>query len=97
VAVLVNVWRVREDELLKGMQTNAVCSLEGMSVRHELLACDADPDDLTAQVVTNKIGLPSEQVFKPMVAQRPPRGLLRDGAWRLATRPEGGWRRCAVR
>jgi Cys-tRNA(Pro)/Cys-tRNA(Cys) deacylase len=51
------------------MKTNAVRLLEGMGVRHELRAYDVDPDDLTAETVADKIGLPAEQVFKTLVAR----------------------------
>src|SRR6516165_4498218 len=43
------------------MKTNAV--------RHELRAYEVDPDDLTAQTVAAKVGLPAEQVFKTLVAR----------------------------
>ena len=38
-------------------------------VQYELRAYDVDPDDLTAQTVADKIGLPAEQVFKTLVAR----------------------------
>src|SRR2546423_9482886 len=50
------------------MKTNAVRLLEAMGVPHELRAYDVDPDDLTAESVADKIGLPAEQVFKTLVA-----------------------------
>src|SRR6266436_4600840 len=52
-----------------GMKTNAVRLLEEMGVRHELRAYDVDPNDLTAETVANKIGLPAGQVFKTLVAR----------------------------
>ncbi len=51
------------------MKTNAVRLLEEMGIAHELRAYDVDPDDLTAETVAGKIGLPSEQVFKTLVAR----------------------------
>jgi Cys-tRNA(Pro)/Cys-tRNA(Cys) deacylase len=51
------------------MKTNAVRLLEEMGVAHELRAYEVDPDDLTAQTVADKIGLPAEQVFKTLVAR----------------------------
>ena len=51
------------------MKTNAVRLLEELGVAHELRAYDVDPDDLSAQSVADKIGLPAEQVFKTLVAQ----------------------------
>ena len=51
------------------MKTNAVRLLEEMGVGHELRAYEVDPDDLTAETVADKIGLPAEQVFKTLVAR----------------------------
>jgi Cys-tRNA(Pro)/Cys-tRNA(Cys) deacylase len=51
------------------MKTNAVRLLEQMGVRHELREYEIDPDDLTAQTVAAKVGLPAEQVFKTLVAR----------------------------
>jgi Cys-tRNA(Pro)/Cys-tRNA(Cys) deacylase len=51
------------------MKTNAVRLLEEMGVRYELRAYDVDPDDLTAETVAAKIGLPAAQVFKTLVAR----------------------------
>src|SRR5438270_11711593 len=51
------------------MKTNAVRLLEERGVRYELRAYDVDPDDLTAETVADKIGLPAEQVFKTLVAR----------------------------
>ena len=50
------------------MKTNAVRLLEEMGVRHELRAYEVDPDDLTAETVAAKVGLPAAQVFKTLVA-----------------------------
>jgi Cys-tRNA(Pro)/Cys-tRNA(Cys) deacylase len=51
------------------MKTNAVRLLEEMAVRHELRAYEVDPDDLTAETVAAKVGLPAAQVFKTLVAR----------------------------
>src|SRR6185295_13525606 len=51
------------------MKTNAVRLLEEMGIRHELRSYDVDPDDLTAETVAVKVGLPAEQVFKTLVAR----------------------------
>ena len=51
------------------MKTNAVRLLEAMRVPFELRAYDVDLDDLTAETVADKIGMPSEQVFKTLVAR----------------------------
>src|SRR5215475_14046151 len=51
------------------MKTNAVRLLEEMKVPHELREYVVDPEDLTAETVAMKVGLPSEQVFKTLVAR----------------------------
>jgi Cys-tRNA(Pro)/Cys-tRNA(Cys) deacylase len=51
------------------MKTNAARLLDEMGVRYELRAYEVDPDDLTAETVAAKIGLPAEQVFKTLVAR----------------------------
>ena len=57
------------------MKTNAVRLLEEMAVRHELRAYDVDPDDLTAETVAAKVGLPAAQVFKTLVARGDRQGV----------------------
>src|SRR5262245_16131247 len=51
------------------MKTNAVRLLEEMGVPHELREYDVDSDDLTAETVAAKVGLPAAQVFKTLVAR----------------------------
>ena len=51
------------------MKTNAVRLLEEMGIAHELREYEVDPDDLTAETVAAKIGLPLEQVFKTLVVR----------------------------
>ena len=68
------------------MKTNAVRLLEEMGVAHELRAYEVDPDDLTAQTVAAKVGLPAEQVFKTLVARGDRHGVcfaVVPGNWRL--------------
>ncbi len=50
-------------------KTNAVRLLDRMGIRYELREYEADPDDLAAETVAAKIGLPPEQVFKTLVAR----------------------------
>ncbi|MFY9845822.1 MAG: Cys-tRNA(Pro) deacylase [Terriglobales bacterium] len=54
-------------------KTNAVRLLDQMGIHYELREYEVDPDDLAAETVAAKIGLPPEQVFKTLVA-RPERG-----------------------
>lgn len=51
------------------MKTNAVRLLDEMGIKYELREYDVDPEDLTAETVAAKIGLPVEQVFKTLVAR----------------------------
>jgi Cys-tRNA(Pro)/Cys-tRNA(Cys) deacylase len=51
------------------MKTNAVRLLDKLGIRYELRDYEVDPDDLDAKTVAAKIGLPTEQVFKTLVAR----------------------------
>ncbi len=50
-------------------KTNAARLLDGMGIHYELREYEVDPDDLAAETVAAKIGLPPEQVFKTLVAR----------------------------
>lgn len=49
-------------------KTNALRLLDRLGIRYELRTYEVDPDDLSAETVAAKIGLPPEQVFKTLVA-----------------------------
>lgn len=51
------------------MKTNAVRILEDQGIKYTLCDYDVDPDDLSAETVAGKIGLPAEQVFKTLVVR----------------------------
>ncbi|HST77451.1 MAG TPA: Cys-tRNA(Pro) deacylase [Verrucomicrobiae bacterium] len=51
------------------MKTNAVRLLENLGIRYELREYSVDPEDLAAESVAAKIGMPAEQVFKTLVAR----------------------------
>jgi Cys-tRNA(Pro)/Cys-tRNA(Cys) deacylase len=51
------------------MKTNAVRLLDTLGIRYELRDYAVDPNDLDAERVAAKIGLPAEQVFKTLVAR----------------------------
>src|SRR6476646_7756448 len=59
----------------KKMKTNAVRLLETLGVQYELREYEVDPDDLAAETVAAKIGLPPEQVFKTLLARGDRHGL----------------------
>ena len=51
------------------MKTNAVRLLDSLNISYELREYEVDPDDLAAETVAAKIGLPPEQVFKTLLAR----------------------------
>lgn len=51
------------------MKTNAARHLDKLGIRYEVREYEVDPEDLTAETVAQKIGLPAEQVFKTLVAR----------------------------
>ena len=50
-------------------KTNAARLLDGKGIHYELREYEVDPDDLAAETVAAKIGLPPEQVFNTLVAR----------------------------
>jgi Cys-tRNA(Pro)/Cys-tRNA(Cys) deacylase len=51
------------------MKTNATRMLDSLGIHYELREYEVDPEDLRAETVAAKIGLPAEQVFKTLVAR----------------------------
>ena len=51
------------------MKTNAARLLDSMGIAYEVREYDVDPDDLAAESVARKVGLPPEQVFKTLVTR----------------------------
>jgi Cys-tRNA(Pro)/Cys-tRNA(Cys) deacylase len=51
------------------MKTNAARLLDSLGVHYELREYDLDPDDLAAETVAAKIGMPPERVFKTLLAR----------------------------
>jgi len=56
-------------------KTNAVRLLDQMEINYELREYEVDLDDLTAESVAAKVGLPAEQVFKTLVARGDRNGI----------------------
>lgn len=50
-------------------KTNAARALDALGITYELRDYEVDPDDLRAESVARKVGLPAEQVFKTLVAR----------------------------
>ncbi len=57
------------------MKTNATRYLDRLGIVYELREYDVDPDDLSAETVAAKVGLPSEQVFKTLVVRGDRNGI----------------------
>ena len=56
-------------------KTNAVRLLDQLKIPYELREYEVNPDDLAAETVAAKIGLPPEQVFKTLVASGDRNGI----------------------
>lgn len=56
-------------------KTNAARFLDQMGISYELREYEVDPDDLGAESVATKIGLPPAQLFKTLVAQGDRHGI----------------------
>ena len=57
------------------MKTNAARILDSLGIAYELREYEVDPEDLRAESVALKIGLPLEQVFKTLVARGDRKGI----------------------
>ncbi|NJO79647.1 MAG: Cys-tRNA(Pro) deacylase [Cyanobacteria bacterium RM1_2_2] len=51
------------------MKTNAARILDRLGISYQLLSYPVDPNDLAAESVAEKLGLPPEQVFKTLVTR----------------------------
>jgi Cys-tRNA(Pro)/Cys-tRNA(Cys) deacylase len=69
---------VKAAQKTSAQKTNAARLLDRLGIRYELREYAVDPEDLAAESVAAKIGLPPEQVFKTLVA-RPDRSKDRNG------------------
>jgi Cys-tRNA(Pro)/Cys-tRNA(Cys) deacylase len=57
-------------------KTNAARLLDQLGIPYELREYEFDPNDLAAETVAAKIGLPPEQVFKTLVARGERNGVV---------------------
>jgi Cys-tRNA(Pro)/Cys-tRNA(Cys) deacylase len=57
------------------IKTNAVRALDRLRIKYELREYDVDPNDLSAETVAAKIGLPPEQVFKTLAVHGDQNGI----------------------
>lgn len=51
------------------MKTNATRILDDLGVAYTMREYEVDPEDLSAETVAAKVGLPAEQVFKTLVVR----------------------------
>ena len=51
------------------MKTNAARLLDSLGIAYQIRQYEVDEDDLSAESVARKVGLPAEQVFKTLVAR----------------------------
>lgn len=58
------------------MKTNAARLLDGLGIRYELRDYEVDEQDLSAESVAAKIGMPPEQVFKTLCVRGDRTGVL---------------------
>jgi Cys-tRNA(Pro)/Cys-tRNA(Cys) deacylase len=56
-------------------KTNAVRLLDQLGIPYQLREYEVDPNDLAAETVAAKIGLPPEQVFKTLIARGDRNGI----------------------
>src|SRR3954464_8274515 len=57
------------------MKTNAARLLDSLGIAYEIREYEVDPDDLAAETVARKVGLPPVQVFKTLVARGDKHGV----------------------
>ena len=57
------------------MKTNAARLLDSLGISYEVREYNVDPEDLAAESVARKVGLPPEQVFKTLVARGDKHGV----------------------
>ncbi|XXF75947.1 Cys-tRNA(Pro) deacylase [Myxococcaceae bacterium GXIMD 01537] len=58
------------------MKTNAARLLDTLGIPYSLREYEVDPEDLSAETVAAKVGMPPEQVFKTLVARGDRTGVL---------------------
>ena len=57
-------------------KTNAARALDGLGISYRLVPYDVDDEDLSAETVARKVGLPAEQVFKTLCVRGDRSGVL---------------------
>jgi Cys-tRNA(Pro)/Cys-tRNA(Cys) deacylase len=57
------------------VKTNAARVLDRLGIAYELREYEVDPDDLSAETVAAKVGLPAEQLFKTLAVRGDRNGI----------------------
>ena len=57
------------------MKPNAARLLDSLGISYDVREYEVDPDDLAAESVARKVGMPAEQVFKTLVARGDKHGV----------------------
>ncbi len=57
------------------VKTNAARVLDKLRIEYELREYEVDPNDLSAETVPTKVGLPPEQLFKTLVVREDRNGI----------------------
>jgi Cys-tRNA(Pro)/Cys-tRNA(Cys) deacylase len=57
------------------LKTNAARVLDRLGIKYELRVYEVDPDDLSAEAVATKVGLPPEQLFKTLAVRGDRNGI----------------------
>lgn len=60
---------------MRNLKTNAMRILDQLGIAYQVREYEVDPDDLAAETVAAKIGLPPEQVFKTLAVQGDRNGI----------------------
>jgi len=58
------------------VKTNAARLLDAMAISYEIREYEVDPNDLKAESVARKVGMPPEQVFKTLVVRGDRSGVV---------------------
>jgi Cys-tRNA(Pro)/Cys-tRNA(Cys) deacylase len=57
-------------------KTNAARILDSLGITYEVRTYEVDPDDLAAESVAKKVGMPADQVWKTLVARGDRHGIV---------------------
>jgi Cys-tRNA(Pro)/Cys-tRNA(Cys) deacylase len=57
------------------VKTNAARVLDRLGIKYELREYEVEPDDLSAETVATKVGLPAEQLFKTLAVRGDRNGI----------------------